>query len=400
MKVLHVIPSLARRTGGPAVAAAELARVLSGEGIETEIFATHVAHPAITRDARPVGGEELVEGSEEAQLFPTRPPNRFVYSPSLRDALRANLGRFDVVHVHSLYLYPQLVAAREARSRGVPYLVSPHGALDPWLRRRGRIQKAFADVLWQRRMLAGAAALHFTSEEEARLAGDVAPGVPRRVVPLGIRWDDFGDLPPAAGFRDGHLGGSRGPVVLTLGRLSAKKGLDILIRAFALAARDAPDALLVIAGPDDEGLQPRLAALAEREGLGGRVVFTGMLHGEERLAALAATDVWALPSHTENFGIAVVEALAAGRATVVSPAVNLAAEIEAGRAAVIADARPEPFAAALRPLLRDEGTRLELGARAREFSRRYDWDVLAPRIVELYESVAGGRAPRRAEALL
>jgi glycosyltransferase involved in cell wall biosynthesis len=390
MRVLHVIPSLASRTGGPAVAVAEIARVTRVAGVDTAVFATDVAHPAIARDARPVAPEELVEGWDGAgtRLFPSRRPRRLVYSPELRDAVRDEVGGYDVVHVHSLYLYPQYAAAREAARRGVPYIVSPHGALDPWLRRRGRLQKAAAELLWQRRMLSGAAALHFTSDEEARLADDVAPGVPRVVVPLGIRWSDYGALPPAEPFRARHLGGSEGPVVLTLGRLTAKKGLDVLIRSFALATRDVPDAILVIAGPDDEGLQPGLTELAEREGVAGRVVFTGMLHGEEKLAALAAADVWALPSHTENFGIAVVEALAAGRPAVISPAVNLAAEIGEAGAALVADPEPGPFSQPLAGLLGDPQRRAQLGTRAREFSRRYDWGALGPRLVEMYRGIA------------
>jgi glycosyltransferase involved in cell wall biosynthesis len=393
MKVLHVIPSLASRTGGPAVAAAEMARVIAGEGVETAVFATDMAHSAITRNPRPVALEELADGSTEAgtRLFPTRSPRRLVYSPELRRALREEVGHFDVVHVHSLYLYPQLAASREAARRNVPYVVSPHGALDPWLRRRRRLRKTVAELAWQRRMLSQAAALHFTSEEEARLTGDVAPGVPRLIVPLGIRSADFEALPPASSFRARFLNGRDGRVVLSLGRLSPKKGLDVLIRAFAIVARELPDTLLVIAGPNDEGLQPELAAIAAQEGVTQQVVFTGMLHGEEKLAALAATDVWALPSHTENFGIAVVEALAAGLPVVISPAVNLAGEIEEAEAGVVCEIHPEAFARAILSLLREQQRSSELGRRARVFARRYDWDVLAPRIVEMYDGIVSRR---------
>jgi hypothetical protein len=107
-----------------------------------------------------------------------------------------------------------------------------------------------------------------------------------------------------------------------LGRLSHKKGLDILIRAFAIARRDGPACRLAIVGPDDEGLTVELSALARREGVADHVVFTGMLSGVEKLDALAAASIWALPSHTENFGIAAAEAFAAGRATVIKAAVS------------------------------------------------------------------------------
>ena len=384
MKVLHVIPSLAARTGGPAVAAVEFARLASENGIESAILATEAAYPAGTRKGRAVEDGELVEGADEVfvRLFPVRRPYRLGRSPRLRQDLRRSVRGYDVVHIHSLYLDPQRAAAKEARRRGVPYIVSPHGALDPWLRRRGRVRKALAGLLWQRRMLQRAAALHFTTEDEARLAADVAPDVPRLVVPLGIDWKGFQELPPPMSF-----GG--GPVVLSLGRIAAKKGLDLLIRAFAIASRRFERTRLVIAGPDDEGLRPGLEALAQREGVGEQVVFPGMLNGRDRLAALAAADVWALASHTENFGIAVMEALAAGVPTLISPAVNLAGEIERSGAGFVSETRPDEFARALTYLLEDEGRRRQYGQRGREFARRFDWHALAPRIVNMYEKVAG-----------
>ncbi len=392
VNVLHVIPSLAIQTGGLAVAAVELARVTAREGMETAVFATDVVHPQIPRNARPVAPEELVDGSAEigARLFPVRRPRRLVYSPELRRALRDEIGRYDVVHIHSLYLYPQFAASREAARHGVPYVVSPHGALDPWLRRRGRLRKALAELVWQRRMFSRATAIHFTSDEEARLVGDVAPGVPRVIVPLGVRWTDYQALPSPTSFQARYLGSYQRPVVLNVGRLTAKKGLDVLIRSFSIVTRDFPDAVLVIAGPDDEGLRPELTALAEREGVADCVVFTGILHGKEKLAALASADVWALPSHTENFGIAVVEALAAGLATVISPAVNLAREIERSDACVVADLHPATFAEAIKLLLGDSSRRAKLGERAREFARRYDWEAIAPNIIGMYEALRDG----------
>ena len=110
--------------------------------------------------------------------------------------MRANVGDYDVVHIHSLYLAPQRDAGKAGVRSGVPYVVSPHGALDPWLRRRGRLRKAVAGFLWQNRMLRRAAALHFTSDDEAYLARGVAAGVPRKVVPLGVDFDEYQKLPP------------------------------------------------------------------------------------------------------------------------------------------------------------------------------------------------------------
>jgi glycosyltransferase involved in cell wall biosynthesis len=226
--------------------------------------------------------------------------------------------------------------------------------------------------------------LHVTTAEEERLTADIAPGVARAVVPYGIHWRRFQQLPPPEAFRRRYLGGWPGPVVLNLGRIAAKKGLDVLVRALA----DVPDARLVLAGPDDEGLRPSLERLAASTGVSDRVTFTGMLHAEERLAALAVADVWALPSHTENFGIAVVEAMAAGRTVVVSPGVNIAPDVAAADAGVVAVAEPRAWAATLASLLADAERREQFGVRAREFARRYDWSEVAPRWKSMYEEAA------------
>lgn len=293
-----------------------------------------------------------------------------------------------MVHIHSLFLFPQFAAYRGARKRRVPYVVSPRGALDPHLRTRSWAAKAVADVLWQRGMLEGAATLHLTSDEEARLVRDVARLVPRSVVPNGIRWAEYQDLPSRSEFRALYLDGDDAPVVLYLGRLSHKKGLDLLVRAFTIVRRELGDARLVIAGPDDESLQPALEALAEQEGVRRSVIFTGMLRGRAKLAALGAADVWALPSHGENFGIAVVEAMAAGLPVVVSPGVNIAAEIAAADAGVVCPLTATAFASEIAALLRDRGRRATLGGRAREFARRYDWDAVAPQLAAMYERAA------------
>lgn len=400
MRVLHVIPSVAARTGGPAVAVIESSLALARLGVDCTVMATDLAETASARTRGRLTAAGLPAGAEalDVRTYPLRFPGRLACSPALWRALHDEARRCDVVHIHSLYLFPQFAAWRAARAAGVPYVVSPRGALDPYLRRRHATIKAASDALWGRAMIAGAAALDLTSDEEARWLADVAPGVTRAVIPNGIRWPEFQHLPPAGEFRARHLGGHGGPVVGYLGRLSHKKGLDVLVRAFAIARRDAPAARLAIVGPDDEGLTPALRALAAREGIADAVTFTGMLQGRDKLAALAAADVWALPSHGENFGIAVAEALAAGRAVVVSPGVNIAPEIAAADAGVVCERTPEAFAAAIASLLRDPGERARLGERARAFARRYDWSEVAPRLAELYRSVAATTVRERIAA--
>jgi glycosyltransferase involved in cell wall biosynthesis len=317
-------------------------------------------------------------------MFRVRPPQRLAFSPAFDRALAREVSLYDVVHIHSLFLFPQFSGSRRAVRARRPYVVSPRGALDPWLRRRGRLRKVVTDISWQRRMLEHAAVLHLTSAEEARLLADVAPAVPRVVVPNGIAWARYQTLPDPEAFRREHLDGHEGPIILNIGRLSYKKGLDILIRAFTLVSREVPEARLVIAGPDDEELTSRLAAVAATEGVSTYVKFVGMLTGQDKLGALAAADVWALPSYAENFGVAVVEALAAGLPVVVSPAVNIAPEIAAAGAGSVCPQEPEPLAVELLRLLCDPAERTRLGDRAREFARQFDWAGVAPQLKAMY----------------
>jgi len=303
-------------------------------------------------------------------------------------ALRTEVPDCDVVHIHNLWQHPQYAAFRAAREARVPYIVSPHGALDPYLRQRGRLRKAVTSALWQRRMLEGAALIHVTTSSEMRLISDIAPDVPRVIVPCAVDTADFAALPPPHEFRERHLAGYSGPLVVFLGRVTEKKGVDVLIKSFAHVLEHQP-ARLAVVGPDDGGQRPRLERLAENSGIGSQVDFVGGLYGRDRLAALSAADVWALSSHTENFGIAVMEAMAAGCPVAISREVNLAEEVADANAGLVAEAEPRAFAAGLLKLLGDPERRRSLSRAGREFASRYDWSEVTPRLLDMYRMAMG-----------
>lgn len=388
MRVAQVIPMFSSRFGGPVTLVADAAESLAAEGVDVTIFATDLGKAPWAGDWRSIEPSELPPNADllDFELFPVKWPQRLLYSPELARRLEEAVPGFDLVHVHSLWLHPQYAGQRAARRAGVPYIVSPHGALDPYLRQRGKARKAATSLLWQDAMLKHARLLHVTTGDEQELIADIAPSVPREIVPNGL-WIDR--LAPAsadgARFRSRHLGGFDGPLVMFLGRLNFKKGVDVLIDAFALIAGDHPAAHLAIVGPDDEGLRASLEAQVARLGLGQRITFTGALYGEDRTDALAAADVWTLSSHSENFGIAVVEAMAAGAATVISPAVNLAPDVLAAGAGVVAEQLPEPFSAAIGSLLADPQQRSRVAAAGQAFVRRYDWSVVGPQFRAMYE---------------
>jgi glycosyltransferase involved in cell wall biosynthesis len=394
MRILHVLPSIASRAGGPASQFVGAARAHADVGVAATVFSSDLpgAPQAPRRDRNgpvvpPLGAEQL-----DLHVFRTRLPRRWAFSPDMWRALRGRIGEFDVVHIHSLFLFPQLAAYLAASRGDIPYIVAPCGALAPYLRPRSSALKAVMDRTWQRRMLDGAAFIHYKTAEEQRQAADLALTAPPAIVPNGIDWSAFQNPRSGEGFRLRNGVPPHEPLVLSISRISRKKGYDILISAFGQVLREIPSARLVIAGPDDESLIPELRRLAASGGFEDRVRFAGMLDESERLTALAAADVWALPSHDENFGNVVLEAMAARKATVVSSAVALADEIAAAGAGSITDPMPEPFAREILSLLSDSARREALAAEAREFARRFDWSDVVYRLIDMYSAAMSERA--------
>jgi glycosyltransferase involved in cell wall biosynthesis len=383
MRILHVIADLARERGGPAEACVQLARGLAELGHEVEVLATDRGESE--------GGtpwwKEIVDGTRlDIRLYPLQFPRFFATSFPLARALAKAVPAADVVHLHSLYLFHDLVTGLHCRRFGIPYIVRPHGTLDPYIHRRHRGRKLAVEFLFQNRVLERAAAIHYTTEEEMRLAAPHARNAKGFVVPIGLDLDFYAPRPPEA-FRARwrEIGNRR--IVLFLGRLHPKKGLDILAQAFADVARGRDDLHLVIAGPDDGARAPTEVLLAKL-GATGRVTFTGMLRGEEKLAAFGAADVFVLPSRSENFGIAVVEAMACGLPVVVSDCVNIWREVVDAGAAVAVPCDPSALARALAGLLDDDPRRIEMGRKGAVFAReRYDRRRVAAELEAAYRTV-------------
>ena len=263
---------------------------------------------------------------------------KYGYSDRLVPWLRERAASYDAVIVHGLWQYQSLATWKALRHGRVPYVVYPHGMLDPWFKERYPLKHLKKRLYWrlaERRVLRNAAAVLFTTEEEARRAtlsfrGYQANSV---VVGYGINVDASARVGSAADFfaRWPRLRGQR--VVLFLGRIDEKKGCDLLIKAFARVAALEPRLHLVIAGPGESSPLARAhAALATSLAVADRITWTGMLTGTDKWSALHAADVFALPSHQENFGVAVVEALAVGLPVLVSDKVNIWQQIVSGGA--------------------------------------------------------------------
>jgi glycosyltransferase involved in cell wall biosynthesis len=237
-------------------------------------------------------------------------------------------------------------------------------------------------------ILRHAAAIHYTSKQEqveAEALGACAPG---KVIPLGVDLSLFQDLPNPAEFFERHPSAAGRPVVLFLSRLDPKKGLDLLLPAFAHAASVHTQAVLVIAGDGDARFVDACRRDAVRLGIDDRVIWCGFIAGREKLAALAAATVFVLPSYSENFGIAAVEALASGRACVLSDGVGIAAEVQERSAGLVVTCQTPALAAALERLLGDDVLRQQLSANARLLAAdRFSAAAASARLKDLYANV-------------
>ena len=207
--------------------------------------------------------------------------------------------------------------------------------------------------------------------------------------PYGLDLAEFRELPAAGTFRAKYPVLADKPLILFLSRLSPQKGLDLLIPAFAkFAATDSTGAMLVLAGPDSGGYETMVRGWVKEHRLGSRVLFTGLLHGADRVAALRDAEILALPSRHENFGIVVAESLAAGTPVLISNEVNIWREIEAAGAGGVVEPNIEAVEAGLRKWMSDADHRRGAGEKGRAFVfERYDWAKIARKWKGHYASI-------------
>lgn len=264
------------------------------------------------------------------------------FAPDLLPWLRSNAGRYDGVVVNGIWQYHALAARRAMQSLRRPYVVFTHGMLDPWFKRTFPLKHLKKLLYWfpyEYWNLRRAAAVLFTTEEERVLARESF--WPYRVNELVVNYGTAG--PPEdvqlqlAAFHTLLPDLQDQPFLLFLSRIHPKKGCDLLIRAFAVVVKTRPELSLVIAGPDQVGWRAELEGWAAQLGVSDRVYYAGMLKGDQKWGAYRACEAFVLPSHQENFGIVVAEALACGKPVLISNKVNIWREVQAAGAGLVGD---------------------------------------------------------------
>jgi len=389
MKILHVIANLAPRYGGPPKACFEMARAVANLGHAVSIYTTNQDGPF---ELNVPTDQPVFKDGVEIRHFPVQHPRFWGFSFPLARALRKTNGEIDVVHIHSLYLFHNMIAAHYCRKYNIPYLIRPHGTLDPYIYKRHRLRKTVMELLFERRNIKRAVAMHFTTEEEKNLAEPYIFQTPGIVVPHGLDLSEYESMPEQGMFRNQYPETIGKKVVLFFGRLNFKKGMDILVHAFAQVAQVRDDVHLVLAGPDNEGFGGKVRAWLKDDEILDRATFTGMLLGKDKLAVLQDADMFVLPSYTENFGISVVEAMACGLPVLISDKVNIWREVTASGAGKVASCEADRFAEMMLKLLDNPEAGKQMGENGRALvKKRYQWSSVALALENVYRSIVSGK---------
>ena len=378
--VLHIVPSMAPEWGGPATSVSGLTCAIEKYGVFGQVVTTYDKSEA---DALPTPYRTLrsFRRGHLARVWAG-------YSRQLVAYLERVIDQFDLVHIHELWHYPAFVAYRVAKRNRVPLMVSLRGELDDLRLRRKWLKKWAYRKLILDRLLHSANQLHGVSAAERRHVAKLRLRTPMFVCANGT------DLPAPISEPNGGddlitqypvLRGKR--IILYLGRVQALKGLDILARSFAAIASQLDDVALLVAGKDEDGTVDKMRHVLREAGVYERVVFTGLLTGERKRAALRGASVFALPSYSEGFSCAVVEALAAGVPVVISERCNFGEVAEVGAGFVVAR-DSDAFAKAMLDILSDDELAAKMASRARALIEdEYHWDIVAAKMASHYREL-------------
>ena len=382
MKIGLLTAHASRRAAGVWVSVAHLGKALAACGLDVEIFglADHRSGTAGAGwDGPPLRLHDVI-GAEA-----------FGYAPRLARSLDAQ--RLALLHANGLWMYPSLASFRWSRGARQPYVVAPHGMLDPWAVSHAAWKKRLVGWWFENAHLAGASCLHALTAAEARAIRACGLANPICVVPNGV--DQPSDIrlgPPAWA----DPAGQDRKILLFLGRLHPKKGLENLLGAWrdVRAAASARDWVLVIAGWGEEEYQQRLRHIADAHAFGDSLRFVGPQFGHDKAASLACADAFVLPSLSEGLPVAVLEAWSYGLPVLMTDACNLPEGFAAGAALPIGTDRAGIGAGLRRLFALPEAARREMGARGRTLVReRFSWASIAAQMAAVYQWVLGGGPP-------
>jgi glycosyltransferase involved in cell wall biosynthesis len=335
---------------------------------------------------------EQKHGSGCFGIVTVRAARTWSFSPAILWKLNRHVRRADFVSLHSLYSFPVLAGYLLARFHGVPYGLWPHGVLATVQRRISICKKRVYDRLIARPVLKRASVLFFSAVGERDQSREVAEGTPSVIIPDGIDMADFDRVPPRGRFRRRYVDQHEGPLIVCVGRLNAKKGLDLLIESVRRVAEYQPNVRAAIIGPaDPPEFKERVVSWMKDAGVESVTRLTGPVSVNEKMEALADADVFVSASEAENFGFAIFEAMACRVPVVVSDTLDYAEEIRARGAGLAVRRDPNSFADAILKLLNDETLRSRMSAKGRELAESFSYENTGRKVERTIHSIVERR---------
>jgi glycosyltransferase involved in cell wall biosynthesis len=333
MRVLHLIPSIKAAYGGPATAAFDQIEILKSFGHNSEVVTMDVSlNKADTRS------------NIRIHTLGERETN-FGYSRKLSPWIEENAHRFDVAIIHGIWTYLSAWGSKFLLSNQLPYVIFPHGMMDPYFKKEKPFKHMLKQVFWifQGRALKNAHSVLFTNETERQMAEGVfiGPKYTAKIVPLGVSEPPkINENSAGALFRKNVPELQNSPYLLFLSRIHPKKGVEILIDAFTTIAHNFPTLHLVIAGPAEPEYLKKLQHQASRSNNGTRVLFVGPLVGDIKWSAYNGADAFCLWTHQENFGIVLIEAMSSSTPVLTTNKTNIWDRLEVSGGAIIGEDTP------------------------------------------------------------
>jgi glycosyltransferase involved in cell wall biosynthesis len=345
--------------GGPTRSIPSLCEGLVQNSCDVTVFTTNACgSSSLEVDT---GEKKVVDGVDVFYFAYTNIAGRFFFSYDLLRACYKYVHEFDYVYIYGIWNFPAIAAGWVCRRKSVPYIVSPRTGLMEWPLQQSWLRKKLYLWLFGQRYLDGAWAMHYTTKVEQRESEQIGIESKGFVVPNCMDFSEFDTLPNSGRFRKKIGLPSDVSMLLFLGRLEPRKGIDLSLRAFAQTRDRLPDAHFVVAGPGDERYLQELQALTEELGIVDAVSFPGYVNSDTRLEALVDADAFILTSHTENFAMAAVEAMASGTPVVLSKEVGVAEKAECAGAGTTVALDQSAVAEKVSKILGSSSLREEMG---------------------------------------
>ena len=386
MKILHVIPSVSQVRGGTSQAVLDMVKALRANNVDAEIATTNDNGSGLLD----VPLQKRIEYQQVPVWFFSRfSPNvgsvrEYAFSMQLTTWLWNNISKYDILHIHAIFSYPSTIAMAIARLKNVPYTVLPHGLLCTWSLQQSTRKKQIYLRLIERANLNNSQAIHFTSQQEQQ-ESQLGLGVPSCVLPLGL------SLPTPlldARFRlrqRFHIPADE-PVILFLSGLHPKKGLDYLIPSLSKLSHHRFS--FILAGSGTPEYEAEINSLLISSGLRDRTHVVGFVQGEEKDLLIQGSDLFVLTSHSENFGVAVLEALAVRTTVLLTPGVALASIVKQYQLGYVTELDVLAIANTLEDYLSDPQAAKQMGDRARQLVlEKYTWRQIACEMQNIYADI-------------